>query len=211
MRIAARQQRHDMPPLRGYHQLSAISHTLEAYCADEPLEAPSNEVTFEVLDSVIQNIPSLLTDLEQDYGKIGNCVWAAQAQSADFARAFINSLKADLEGAASTDDFVSGLSLISLDRRAVDCYATTDADPDERICEAAIAAAWGAHKVPNEERVLSVMSNWIFANQVESASKCSVWICDEGCLDQLPRMESEEMAQLIRAMAISGPSTASDP
>lgn len=188
-----------------------FSHTLEAYCADEPLEPPSNEVTFEVLDSVIQDIPSLLTDLEQDYGRIGKCVWAAQAQSPDFARAFINSLKFDLEGAASTDDFVSELSLISLDIRAVDCYATTDADPDERVCETAIAAAWGTHKIPNEERVLSVMSDWIFANQVESASKCSVRICDEGCLDQLPRMEPEEIAQLIRAMAVPGPSIASDP
>jgi len=34
MRIAARQQRHDMPPIRGHHQLSAISlGILQEYAA----------------------------------------------------------------------------------------------------------------------------------------------------------------------------------
>ena len=45
MRIAAREQRHDMPPLRGHHQLLAISHSavenadqVVIFCNAEPVQ-----------------------------------------------------------------------------------------------------------------------------------------------------------------------------
>ena len=73
MRIAAREQRHDMPPLRGHHQLLAISRDGETFAREGDLwtakiiaDKPFRLATVAMANKAARSIWAMLTK-KQEY------------------------------------------------------------------------------------------------------------------------------------------------
>lgn len=174
----------------GFSIKAGLETTLEAYCHDEFLDAPSPESVFSPRGRSPHDLGEFLSEFERDYRSVGRCVWASRALDDDFAETFL----ATLAAAARSEDWIQEAN--GYIRRCF--FAVGPATIPE--CEAAVRTGFGFIEAEDESGTgRSILAAWIEAERDGSLDLCPLTICDEACQARRVRLDAETIRPILAA------------